>query len=390
MSYHSSNTKRYSGRKSSAPRGIKKDYIDPNKFINQARPAEEEVYDAVNKFENFNINPLLKTNLRNKGYVTPTPIQDQTILPALAGRDIIGLADTGTGKTAAFAIPLLNKVMLSNARALVIAPTRELAQQIDADFGSIAKGSNLRSAVLIGGASMGQQLRDLRQSPQIVVGTPGRIKDHLTRRTIKLTGFNMVVLDEVDRMLDMGFLGSVKEILEQLNPNRQSFFFSATLDTRVKTLIETFAKDPLTISVKTGDRSANIHQNIVRISNPGEKMNKLHDLLTSGDVNKAIIFDDTQRSVERLSNELVARGFRADSIHGGKSQGQRQRSLAKFKQDEVKILVATDVAARGIDVPDVTHVINYSQPNTYSDYIHRIGRAGRAGKVGYALTFVSN
>ena len=237
---------------------------------------------------------------------------------------------------------------------------------------------------------MGQQLRDLRQSPQIVVGTPGRIKDHLTRRTIKLNSFNIVVLDEVDRMLDMGFLGSVKEILEQLSPTRQSYFFSATLDTRVKTLIETFAKDPLTISVKTSDRSANIHQNIVRISHPSEKLSKLHDLLISGDINKAIIFDDTQRSVERLSNELVARGFRADSIHGGKSQGQRQRSLAKFKQDEVKILVATDVAARGIDVPDVTHVINYSQPNTYSDYIHRIGRAGRAGKVGYALTFISN
>ena len=369
---------------------MKKDYIDPNKFINQARPAEEEIYVAENKFEQFNVHPLLKANLLHKGYITPTPIQDKTILPALAGRDVIGLADTGTGKTAAFAIPLLNRVMSSNARALVIAPTRELAQQIDADFGSIAKGSNLRSAVLIGGASMGQQLRDLRQSPQIVVGTPGRIKDHLTRRTIKLNSFNIVVLDEVDRMLDMGFLGSVKEILEQLSPTRQSYFFSATLDTRVKTLIETFAKDPLTISVKTSDRSANIHQNIVRISHPSEKLSKLHDLLISGDINKAIIFDDTQRSVERLSNELVARGFRADSIHGGKSQGQRQRSLAKFKQDEVQILVATDVAARGIDVPDVTHVINYSQPNTYSDYIHRIGRAGRAGKVGSALTFISN
>ena len=390
MSYHYSSSKHSSSRRSSAPRGMKKDYIDPNKFINQARPAEEEIYVAENKFEQFNVHPLLKANLLHKGYITPTPIQDKTILPALAGRDVIGLADTGTGKTAAFAIPLLNRVMSSNARALVIAPTRELAQQIDADFGSIAKGSNLRSAVLIGGASMGQQLRDLRQSPQIVVGTPGRIKDHLTRRTIKLNSFNIVVLDEVDRMLDMGFLGSVKEILEQLSPTRQSYFFSATLDTRVKTLIETFAKDPLTISVKTSDRSANIHQNIVRISHPSEKLSKLHDLLISGDINKAIIFDDTQRSVERLSNELVARGFRADSIHGGKSQGQRQRSLAKFKQDEVQILVATDVAARGIDVPDVTHVINYSQPNTYSDYIHRIGRAGRAGKVGYALTFISN
>ena len=388
MSYQSK--KRFSGSRDTSRRGPKKDYIDPSKFIKSATAATDEAYVAEHTFEEFEINPLLKANLRSKGFVIPTPIQDKAILPALAGRDIIGIADTGTGKTAAFAIPLLHKVMLSNTRALVIVPTRELAQQIDADFRSIAQGSNLYGAILIGGASIGAQLRDLRATPQIVVGTPGRINDHVERGSLKLAGFNFVVLDEVDRMLDMGFVHSVKSILGQLHPTRQSFFFSATLDSRVKTLIETFSVDPITISVKTGDTGANIHQNVVRVSSASEKIDKLHDLLISGQIQKAIIFDDTQRSVERLSNELVSRGFSADAIHGGKSQGQRQRSLNKFKQDEVNILVATDVAARGIDVANVTHVINYSEPNSYQDYIHRIGRAGRAGKVGYALTFITN
>jgi superfamily II DNA/RNA helicase len=352
-----------------------------------AQPVEAEAYMAQYAFSDFEINPLLKANLSAKGYVTPSVIQDKTIPHGLAGRDIIGIADTGTGKTAAFAVPVLQAAMLRDARALIIAPTRELAQQIDVEFQSIARGSNLRGAVLIGGAGMGQQLRELRAHPNVVIGTPGRIKDHLERGTLRLDQTNLVVLDEVDRMLDMGFVNDVRHILGQLNPVRQSFFFSATLDAKVNALNETFSSDPITISVKTGDTGENIHQDVVRVGH-GDKIDKLHDLLIGGDIKKAIIFDDTQRSVERLSNELVARGFKADAIHGGKSQGQRQRSLHKFKQNEVNILVATDVAARGIDVADITHVINYSTPNSYSDYVHRIGRAGRAGKVGYALTFI--
>lgn len=370
-----------------ARRGPKKDYIDPSRFVKVAQPVEAEAYMAQYAFSDFEINPLLKANLSAKGYVTPSVIQDKTIPHGLAGRDIIGIADTGTGKTAAFAVPVLQAAMLRDARALIIAPTRELAQQIDVEFQSIARGSNLRGAVLIGGAGMGQQLRELRAHPNVVIGTPGRIKDHLERGTLRLDQTNLVVLDEVDRMLDMGFVNDVRHILGQLNPVRQSFFFSATLDAKVNALIETFSSDPITISVKTGDTGENIHQDVVRVGH-GDKIDKLHDLLIGGDIKKAIIFDDTQRSVERLSNELVARGFKADAIHGGKSQGQRQRSLHKFKQNEVNILVATDVAARGIDVADITHVINYSTPNSYSDYVHRIGRAGRAGKVGYALTFI--
>lgn len=370
-------------------KGPKKDYIDPSRFVKVARLSEDVVYTPQNSFDDFDVIPLLKENIAAKGFLTPSPIQDKAIPHGLAGRDIIGIADTGTGKTAAFGIPILQKVMLSDGKVLIVAPTRELAQQIDLEFRSIAKGSNLRGAVLIGGTAMGQQLRDLRSNPQIIIGTPGRIKDHLERGSLTLRDCNFVVLDEVDRMLDMGFINDVTEILSALAPVRQSFFFSATLDGRVQKLIETFSADPITISVKTGETGENIHQDVVRVARDSEKLEKLHDLLIAGNIDKAIIFDDTQRSVERLSNELAARGFSADAIHGGKTQGQRQRSLDKFKRSEVKILVATDVAARGIDVKDITHVINYSAPATYSDYVHRIGRAGRAGNVGYALTFVS-
>ena len=372
----------------STRRGPKKDYISPDRFIKQARIVEREVYVPQYTFSDFAVVDLIKQNLTNKGFTAPSSIQDQTIPLALDGRDIIGIADTGTGKTAAFAIPVLHAAMTRDAHVLVIAPTRELAQQIDAEFRTIGRGSNLRSAVLIGGAAMGIQLRQLREQPQIVIGTPGRIKDHMQRGTLRLNNFQFAVLDEVDRMLDIGFVNDVQEILAALNPDRQSFYFSATMDDRVKTLIETFSNNPAVVSVKTGETGENIHQDVVRVSHQGAKLDALHDLLIEGKIQKAIIFDDTQRAVERLSIELLERGFKADAIHGGKSQGQRQRSLNKFKQNEVNILVATDVAARGIDVADITHVINYSTPNSYADYVHRIGRAGRAGRVGYALTFI--
>ena len=370
-------------------KGPKKDYIDPARFIKVAKPREAITYTPKHSFADFDVNPLLKQNIADKGFVTPSPIQDQAIPAGLAGRDVIGIADTGTGKTAAFGIPILQQIMLSDGRVLVVAPTRELAQQIDVEFRSIAKGSNLRAAILIGGSSMGTQLRDLRGNPQIVIGTPGRIKDHLGRGSLRLHNFSFVVLDEVDRMLDMGFVNDMRSILSELPAERQSFFFSATMDARVQALIESFSNEPVAVSVKTGDTGENIHQDVVQVGHSSEKISKLHDLLLDEAISKVIIFDDTQRSVEKLSNELVARGFQADAIHGGKTQGQRTRSLNKFKQGEVKILVATDVAARGIDVKDVSHVINYSTPQTYADYVHRIGRAGRAGKVGYALTFVT-
>lgn len=364
-------------------------YIDPSRFIKTARPVAVEEYAPTHRFEDFEVNHLIKANLGKKGYEVPTPIQDQSIPLILDGSDIIGIANTGTGKTAAFAVPLLHKIMTEPmARALIVAPTRELAQQIEAECKEIAKSSGLYSALLIGGSSMGIQLRDLRNVPNIVIGTPGRIMDHLERGTLNLSGFNYVVLDEVDRMLDMGFINDVRSILDQLADERQSLFFSATLDNKVRDLIQTFSNDPVTISLKTGNTSDSVHQDVVRFAHSGEKIDKLHDILIDENVEKIVLFDETQRSVERLSQELIDRGFKADAIHGGKTQGQRERALRRFKKNEIKILVATDVAARGIDVADVTHVINYTTPQSYEDYVHRIGRAGRAGRIGYALTFV--
>jgi superfamily II DNA/RNA helicase len=378
------------GRSNRGSKGPKKDYIHPSRFVKAAKPVEEDVYEAQHTFEDFAVNELIKQNIAKKGFTTPSPIQDQSIPHGLEGRDVIGIANTGTGKTIAFAVPVLHQLMLNPAsRALIVAPTRELAQQIEAEFKVVARGSGLYGALLIGGSSMGTQLRDLRQNPQIVIGTPGRIMDHMQRGTLDLNGFKFAVLDEVDRMLDMGFVNDVRTILGELHDDRQSFFYSATLDGKVNDLIQTFSKDPVTVSVKTGITSENVHQDIVCYDRVSDKLDQLHDILNKEEVSKAIIFDETQRSVERLANELIERGFNADAIHGGKSQGQRQRALDNFKKGRVSVLVATDVAARGIDVADITHVINYTTPQSYEDYVHRIGRAGRAGRVGYALTFVT-
>lgn len=397
MSYYKyrSSPRPYAGKRrnqnarTKLPKGAQ--YIDPARFVQIAKPVTEaEKYQPSHIFNDFEINDLLKRNLAGKGYQTPTPIQDQTIPIALTGQDVIGIAGTGTGKTAAFAIPILERLIKDkSARALIIAPTRELAQQIEVEIRSIAFGSGLFSTVLIGGANISPQLRSLRDRPAIVIGTPGRIKDHLERGSLRLEYFNMIVLDEVDRMLDMGFVNDVRRILGQLSNNRQSFFYSATIDAKVNDLIQTFANQPVTVSLKTGAATDTVHQDIVYFGGTTEKLDKLHDLLIASDTNKVLVFDETQRGVERLSKELASRGFVTDTIHGGKSQGHRQRALSRFKNNEVNVLVATDVAARGIDIVDITHVINYSQPKTYDDYIHRIGRAGRAGKIGYALTFVA-
>jgi len=381
----------YSSSKSyNKPKRSRGEYIDPARFVKVAKPVEQEEYQAKHTFDDFLMHPVIKKNVEARNFSTPSPIQDQAIPLGLEGKDIIGIANTGTGKTIAFAIPVLNRLLESDhAKALIIAPTRELAQQIEAELRSLGKNSGLFGTLLIGGTAMGPQLRDLRDRPRIVIGTPGRIKDHLQRGSLSLSTFSMVVLDEVDRMLDMGFVTDVREILSQLSPKHQSFFFSATLGSKVNDLIRSFTEDPITISVKTADTSESVHQNVVRFSGTNEKIEKLHDILITDGVNKILVFDETQRSVERLSKTLSERGFSVDAIHGGKSQGQRQRALSRFKNNDVNILVATDVAARGIDVVDITHVINYSVPQAYEDYVHRIGRAGRAGRTGHALTFVT-
>lgn len=387
MSYRKNYAYKSSNYRKPRPKAGRGVYIDPARFVQPATAADNAIYEPTHTFADFAIHPHIKANLAGLGYSVPTPIQDQAIPPALAGRDVIGLANTGTGKTAAFGVPIINRLAAEPmAKAIIIAPTRELAQQIEAEFRQIALGSGIRGAVLIGGTSMGAQTRDLRANPRIVIGTPGRIKDHMERRNLNIATFNIVVLDEVDRMLDMGFINDIRTIFGQTAHDRQSYFFSATMDARVNGLIRDFSADAVTISVKSGVTADNINQDMVRYGSPSEKMDKLHDALLKSE--KVIIFDETKRNVEKLGKELIARGFKADSIHGGKNQSQRQRALKRFKDNEVNVLVATNVAARGIDVIDVTHVINYSLPQTYDDYIHRIGRAGRAGRAGHALTFV--
>jgi len=392
-SYHSggNSSRRNSSYKSNKPRGFKGrgQYIDPAKFVKVAKDVEVDKYVPTHAFADFNINEIIKRNLTDKGITTPTAVQDQVIPIALEGKDVIGIANTGTGKTAAFAIPLIDELLRNRqAKVLILAPTRELAQQIKVEFNQITKGAFIKSAVLIGGSSFMPQLRDLKGRPQLVIGTPGRVKDHLERGTLRLQEFNKIVLDEVDRMLDMGFIDDMRRILGAVSPERQSMFFSATMDRKVEDLIKTFSRDPILVSVKTGDTSENVHQNVIKYGHHSEKVDKLHDALLGEAVTKVIVFEETQRDVEKLCNELISRGFATDAIHGGKNQSQRQRALRRFKENDVDILVATDVAARGIDVKDVTHVINFTIPQTYEDYTHRIGRAGRAGKTGHALTFV--
>ncbi len=366
-------------------------YIDPKRFVKSANPALDSDYVAKFGFADFAIHPLLKSNIAVKGYRVPSEIQDKAIPLGLAGRDVVGVANTGTGKTAAFAVPILNKLMHTyQAKALIVAPTRELAIQIDDQIRIYAKHSAVKSAILIGGLPLGRQTTSLKAAPNIIIGTPGRLIDHIKQGNLRLDACSMVVLDEVDRMLDMGFINDVRYLLDLLPSQRQSFFFSATLSAEVNALINTFTNDAVTVNVKAGETSENVHQDVVRYSGKPERLEQLHELLITGPAKKTLIFGETKYGVERLAKELKARGFKAEALHGGKSQGQRKRAMDSFRNNGVNVLVATDVAARGIDVVDITHVINFDVPHTYDDYIHRIGRAGRAGRTGHALTFVEN
>lgn len=359
-------------------------------FINKAiEVTSENVFTPENTFEDFNLIGPLKENILAKGYTTPTPIQDQAIKPILEGRDLIGLASTGTGKTAAFLIPIINQIFKNrDQRALIIAPTRELAVQINDELKSFSAGMRIYSALVIGGANMRRQIFDVQRNPHVVIGTPGRLKDLIERKNLYLEDFSIFVLDEVDLMVDIGFIQDIRYFIQLLPKIRQSLFFSATVAPKLKDIINSFVNDPVTVSVKANTTSENIDQDIVRVISRDKKVDQLHDLLIQDGFEKVLIFGETKHGIERLTRELDTRGFKVGAIHGNKSQGQRQRVLQLFKQNQIQILLATDVASRGLDIPDVTHVINYELPETYEDYIHRIGRTGRAGQKGQALTFV--
>ncbi|MBU6323348.1 MAG: DEAD/DEAH box helicase [Patescibacteria group bacterium] len=362
-----------------------------SKFINKAVITEEQAgpYVPEHRFNDFAIGEHLKKNIAAKGYELPTPIQDKAIPHALVGQDVVGLAETGTGKTAAFLIPLIEKVTTKRGeRVLVMAPTRELAVQIEKELAGFARGMGFRGMVAVGGANIGPQITALRHEPAFVIGTPGRLKDLMERRALNLSGFGTVVLDEADRMLDMGFIDDMRFILGTMRTERHTLFFSATMGKDIEKLIGDFLVNPVIISVKTRDTSKNVDQDIVRIPRGGDKFGTLVELLAGQAFNKVLVFGRTKHGVERLARDLKRAGIKADSIHGDKTHGARQRALAAFKEGKVSALIATDVAARGLDIPAVSHVINYDLPSTYEDYVHRIGRTGRADMKGQALTFV--
>lgn len=361
---------------------------DINMFIKKADAvAEEASFVPVHHFNDFDIATPLKENIAQKGYTQPTPIQDQAIEPILEGRDLIGLANTGTGKTAAFLIPVINKIFTNrNEKCLIIAPTRELAVQINEEFRSFANGMKLYSSLVIGGANIHRQIQEIRRNPHVVIATPGRLRDLVEHKDLYLEDFATVILDEVDLMVDIGFIQDVKFFIGLMPERRQSLFFSATISPKIREVLQAFVRNPITISVKKQDTAQNIDQNVVKVI-PGKKVEQLHDLLIKDEFEKVLIFGRTKRGVEKLNRELEYRGFKVGAIHSNKTQGHRQRILQSFKQNQIQVLLATDVASRGLDIENVTHVINYDLPETYDDYIHRIGRTGRAGKTGTALTF---
>lgn len=364
--------------------------FNPHELVNSEKTtAPISNYEIKHAFRDFFISDALLRNVLAKGYEAPTPIQDQAIQPILDGRDIIGVANTGTGKTAAFLIPLINKVAKNrNEKILIVAPTRELAVQIRDEFISFSRGMGIYSVLCIGGTGMFRQKQELRSQFNFVIGTPGRIKDLIKERNLVLFNFKTVVLDEADHMVDIGFIHDIQFIISNLSKARQSLFFSATVDGKVKEVLQSFVNNPVTISVKTKQTAENIEQNIIKVTSKQKKIEQLHDLLIQKEFEKVLIFGRTKWGVQKLSEELVKRGFKADAIHGNKKQNQRLRTLDKFKRNEIQILLATDVASRGLDIDNVTHVINYDMPASSDTYIHRIGRTGRADKKGIAFTFV--
>lgn len=364
-------------------------YIDEKLFVNKAVATEKEVYVPKHTFADFGFPESLLRNLVIKNYVNPSPIQDQTIALGLSGKDVIGIANTGTGKTAAFLLPIINKLLTDKkASAMVLAPTRELALQIETEFRSFAAGLRLFSVSCVGGSPIGRQVRELDMGVHIVIGTPGRVKDLIDRGKIKPSMFGMVVLDEADRMLDMGFVDDMRYILGKMPKERQGFFFSATFSPAIKALCTDFLTDPVTVSVKTRDTASSIDQNVVRANSKEQKIEALHDILIRPEAKKVLIFREMKRHVDDLAKELNKRGFKVLALHGDMRNRERERAVHALATGTIQAVIATDVAARGIDIPDITHVINYDIPQDYDTYIHRIGRTGRGDKGGTALTFI--
>lgn len=371
--------------------GRKPSTLDPNLLVKKAVPVDTVEFRADRTIDELPIRVALKNALTKKGFERPTEIQDRTLEALLEKRDLLGLAQTGTGKTGAFLIPIIEQLLTDNRKsfALIVVPTRELATQVEEEFRSMTKDLKLYSACFIGGTNINRDMMTLRRTSHVVIGTPGRLLDLVQRNTLKLRDFNTLVLDEFDRMLDMGFVNDMKRIIGGMHNRKHTMLFSATMDKSQRSLIDSILNNPVTVKVSEGNSTADhIDQEIIRLNNGQDKFKVLMDMFSNKELEKVLIFEETKHKASRLCVKLDKNGIPSEQIHGNKSQNQRQRALNAFKEGKVRVLVATDVAARGIDVSDVTHVINYQVPQTYDSYIHRIGRTGRAGKTGKAYTFV--
>ncbi len=347
-------------------------------------------------FNDLGLAPRLTAQLQALKITEPTPIQKQAIPHAMNGRDVMGLAQTGTGKTAAFGLPLLHALMAAGtapapktATGLILAPTRELAKQIAEALGAFTRGSHLKVAIVVGGVSMGRQIDTMRRGADLLIATPGRLIDLLDRKAVRLDETRYLVLDEADQMLDMGFIHALRRIAPLLRRDRQTMMFSATMPKLMADLSAQFLKDPVRVEVAPPGVAADKIAQSVHFVAQDEKTALLGELLAGHRGERALVFARTKHGAERLMKKLVASGFDASSIHGNKSQGQRDRAIRQFRAGDVSVLVATDVAARGIDIPDVNHVYNYDLPNVSENYVHRIGRTARAGASGKAVAFCS-
>ena len=363
----------------------------------QARAAPVFYKQSMTEFSELGLSPTTLQAVADTGYTTATPIQAAAIPVALAGRDVLGIAQTGTGKTAAFTLPMVDRLAAGRAkarmpRALVIAPTRELADQVAASFERYAKGTKLSWALLIGGVSFGDQEKKLDRGVDVLIATPGRLLDHFERGKLLLTGVQMMVVDEADRMLDMGFIPDIERIFKLTPPRKQTLFFSATMPPEITRLTKQFLNDPTRIEAsRPATTGANITQHLVRLplSEPKAKRMALRTLIGADDVKNGIIFCNRKTEVDVVAKSLKVHGLDAAAIHGDLDQSTRMKTLADFRSGTLRLLVASDVAARGLDIPDVSHVFNYDVPHHADDYVHRIGRTGRAGKSGKAYMLIT-